>query len=491
MKKLGIVILMIGCIKTLGAQFEQFSLTAPFLFYPAFSAPVLNDTIWANVDAIPDTLRDTLGNPVAPDPVIYARIFCSSNNQASWDSLNLSLLGYEFYENTYEGFRIYPGTGQTFWYFRAVDDSGKNFSTESPKNINNTFPVPLNLLAKACIESGNDVQPGAPGNFLELTDFHVTYSDNKVFGVLSNASGTWPWDEGGIIPLEWYAYGFLIINPYHVMEDTFYGAIRADAPIYITDPGLYKIIVNGQTQINYIGPIQQQTSGGKLHISFDLSTLINDPNFGPYYGVLAVAAATAWADLGGAYFADATQPTRWYLRTHILTPGQNTAPSLAGHQVIPPSGDTLTLFDFRVKYVDPQNNLPPVRRLYIDDTLSYLVGTPDHFYQDTSLFMIDDLGPFSPGWHKYYFKFSDGQYAVTTPLDSFYVQGVYIAENHKFNKKEPIYTFLSKQSVSKFKDIRIFDLQGRKVISNHQIGKGIYFLKNKKKTGLKKVIILK
>jgi len=59
------VIVMVGILyKALPAQFEQFSLTAPFLFYPAFSAAVLNDTIWVNIDAIPDTLRDTLGNPV-------------------------------------------------------------------------------------------------------------------------------------------------------------------------------------------------------------------------------------------------------------------------------------------------------------------------------------------------------------------------------------------------------------------------------------------
>ena len=491
MKKWLVICIMVGGIKVLNAQFEQFSLTAPFLFYPAFSAPVLNDTIWANVDAIPDTIRDTLGQPIGIDSVVYARVFFSSNNQASWDSLPISLLGYKFYENTYEGFRIYPGSGTTFFYFRAVDDSGLNFSTESPKNIANTFPVPLNLLAKACIESGNDVAPGAPGNFLELTDFHVTYSDNKVFGVLSNATGTWPWDEGGFIPLEWYAYGFLIINPYHV-TDTFYAAIRADAPVYITDPGLYRIAVNGGTQITYIGPISQQVSGGKLHISFNLSTLINDPYFGPYYGVLAVAGATAWANLGGAYFADATQPTRWYLRTHTLTPGQNTPPVLTGGQVIPPSGDTTTIFDFRVKYIDAQNNLPPIRLLYIDET-PYLIGTPDHFYQDTSLFMRDSLGPFSPGWHKFYFKFSDGEYVVMTPLDSFFVQGVYIAENSKLDRKEPIYPFLSIGDLFKLKDVKIFDLQGREVIANRNIIKGVYFLKigNKEKAKLKKVVILR
>jgi hypothetical protein len=496
MRKVFAIVIIGVLYKGLPAQFEQFSLTAPFLLYPSFSAPVLNDTIWINVDAVPDTFRDTLGNPVGIDPVIYSRVFYSTNNQASWDSLNLSLLGYQFYENTYENFIIYPGTGNTFWYFRAVDDSGKNFSTGSPKNAGNTFPVPLNLCAKACIEPGNDVQPGAPGNFLELTDFHVSYSDNKIFGVLSNATGTWPWDEGGWIPLEWYAYGFGIINPYHIMEDTFYVAVRADAPVYITDPGVYKIITNGGTQINYIGPIQHQTSGGKLHIGFDLSILLNDPNFGPFYGVLAVAAATAWANLSGAYFADGTQPTRWYLKTYMLIPGQNTPPVLTESQVIPPSGDTLTLFDFKVKYFDNENNLPPLRKLYIDDTLIYTAGTPDHYYADTSIFMVNGLGYFSPGWHKFYFKFSDGQYVVQTPIDSFFVQGLYIAENPNLKRKEPILTILNSKKLSeilKGKDIKIFDFQGREILANKEVSKGVYFLKikNRGKTYLRKVVILK
>ncbi len=498
-------LILLSISAVLMAQLEQFSLTAPYLLNPAFSAPLAGDTLWANIDIPPDTLKDTLGNIVGYDSIVSVYLFYSSDNQNTWNSLALSLLGSTFYENTWEGNLIYPGSGSAYFYFIAVDDSGPNFSMESPKNINDLFPPPTNLLASAAMESGNDMDPGSPGDWLEITDFKISFSDQKLYFRMANATGDYPWDEGGWFPLEFYVYAFGIINPpeFKRDSDTVYIAVRADIGLMGITPGLYKVYenANGETQFVQIGNISEAVSGGYLYVSCNFSDLINDPNFGVYTGELAVAAITAWADLNGLHFADATQPARWYPRIHILTPGANTSPYLVNPGVNPPNGDTTTIFTFTVSYVDNENNLPPVRNLYIDNSPIPL-GTPDHYYKDSSFFSIN-LGPFNPGWHEFYFKFSDGEYVINSPLDSFFVWGVGIAEIQLKDKKvEFIPTIIHPGlsiRISPEATLNLYNAQGRKILSVSGKDKlvfpeaksGIYFieLKKKGKNKIKKVLI--
>lgn len=477
--------LLVTMVGFLYAQFEGFSLTTPYHLFPSFSAPSPNDTMLINIDLIPDTIRDTLGNITGYDTVVTAYLFYSFNNQSTWNNIPLYKIGTVKYKNTWEGLLTLPGSGGIFAFFKSIDGNGSNFSTGSPKNLSDAFPVPSNLLTDAAIESGNDADPNIPEQDLELTNFHISYSDNKIYGVLSNANGEWDWDGGFFGP--WYAYGFTIINPpkFKRDSDTVYIAIRADAPVIITEPGLYKVYrdAQGETQIVYIAPIGHTVSGGKLHTWVNWSSLLNDPQFGDYTGEIAVAAGTAWADFDGAYFGDGTQPTRFYQSLFNFSIGSNSPFVLTNPLVNPQSGDTSTYFEFQVTYQDPDNNLPIIRELYIDNT-PYVIGSYDHYYTDGAIFS-DTFGTFAPGWHEFYFRFSDGASIVTTPLDSFFVQGVQVAETQREKTKLSLISYFGKNTLKvNIKEkwtLLIFDATGRKVFEMKEEGPRVIKIPVKKR----------
>ncbi len=473
------------------AQFQEFSLTASYHLFPSFSAPSPNDTMFINIDLIPDTLRDTLGNIIGYDTVATAYLFYSFNNQSTWNNISLYKIGTPKYKNTWESLLTLPGSGSIVAFFKSIDSYGSNFSTGSPKNLSDAFPVPPNLLTDAAIESGNDADPNIPDQDLELTNFQISYSDNKIYGVLSNATGQWDWDGGFFGP--WYAYGYAIINPpeFKRDSDTVYIAIRADAPFIITEPGLYKVYkdAGGNTQVVLIASIDYTESGGKLHIGVNWSSLLNDPQFGDYTGEIAVAAATAWADFGGAYFGDGTQPTRFYQSLFNFSIGSNSPCVLMNPLVNPGTGDTLTYFEFQVTYQDPDNNLPVIRELYIDN-IPYVIGSYDHYYIDGSIFS-DTLGTFTPGWHEFYFRFSDGASIVTTPLDSFFVQGVQVAETQREKTKLSLISYFGrntlKVNIKERWTLSIFDLTGRKVYEMNGEGPSVIKIPLKKGTYYAKI----
>jgi len=447
------------------AQIENFSITSPYLLFPCNSAPVGGNAFWYNVDMVPDTIKDTLGNPVGYDSVETVMAFYSLNNQSSWDSLPLSLMGSQYYETTWEGNQTLPSTGSGMYWFRAIDRDSQNFSMNSPKNTTDMWTPSDNLLAIAAIEGTGDI-PDPSKTWLDLTDIWIGFSDTYLYSTLANVSGDWPWDGGFLGP--WYGYGVAIINPVQFVQDTdwVYAIIRADAPLYVTSPGLYRIPVDSAETLEKIGDIDETTSGGRLYLRCQLSDLINDPYFGPYAGNLALAGATLRATLDGVEFYDGTQPTRYYLDIHTFDIGTNNEPLALEPSVNPPSGDTTTIFSFSGYYLDPDNHLPVARNLVVDDSPT-TVGTPDHFYEDSSFFQMD-LGPYTPGWHHFYFEFNDGQFTITSPLDSFYIEEPGIAE-HKMEKIPDImnYSSIIKKSgdinvyLDKPYTLSVYDSQGR------------------------------
>ena len=121
-------------------------------------------------------------------------------------------------------------------------------------------------------------------------------------------------------------------------------------------------------------------------------------------------------------FHDYTLPGRHYHFTNTFSIGRNKPPQLIDPTVSPLTGGDTTLFHFQVTYIDSDNNLPTVRKLYIDGS-SYEMAAYDHQYSDSALFTYS-LNGFDPGQHHFYFLFSDGQKEVSTTVDSFRVTGL-------------------------------------------------------------------
>ncbi len=411
------------------AQFEGLGIAAPYLQNLCNSAPVGSDTVLFNMDAIPDTTKDSLGNPVGPDTVVAAWVKFSLDNQLTWESLPQQRIGEEFYEETWEGLKMLPGSGTVTCYFAARDKDSSSVSTESPNNSSNMWPPTPSLLTFTCDEPDNDCQIPSRSN-LELTDFFVGYSSQYGYVRLENTGGEWPYKAGLLGP--WFLYGAVLFNPRPFLQDSDYvymaGRLDINLGIIRYESGLFRLHVDDPLEtLTKIGNISQSISGNRLDIRFPFNTLINDPEFGTYEGLVGVAAATAQVTIDVELeVGDGTQPCRFYQDTHTFPIGVNAEPVLADARVTPGSGEPEDTFHFSVAYRDTNNHLPFIRNLYVGRT-PYRIGSADHRYIDGASFSKSISG-FPLGWHRFYFEFSDGEHLVVTPLDSFQVVTTGVAE---------------------------------------------------------------
>jgi len=513
MKK--IIALIIAGVYALNAQLEQLSISAPYFFNFATSARIYNANLWINIDAIPDTVKDSLGNPIDIDTVKSLVTFYSYD-QATWDSVVLYPVGETFYENTWQGSGSIGNQTPYVFYVRGKDVYGPNFTLlGAPYNSGNDFPLPLNIATKTCIEPAGDLDPYASGyTWLDLTNFYVSKSDNYIYAKLQNNGGGWPLDEGGWFPMEFYGYAVAVINPIQFVQDTdwVYAALVADVWLIGLSPGLYRIPVDSADKMVQIGNIDYIDNGTYLEIRFNPNDIINDPYFGTYDTVLGIGAATLLMNTDTTLFTDFTQPCRFYDKILSINFGSNNSPLLTNPAVLPDSGDTLTLFSFSVKYYDQDNNLPVIRNLMVQNKVNqafidtFMAGTPDHYYADTSLFIIDSIGPFLAGWNYYWFYFNDGDTGVVSLKDSFYVQGVNVEEiagTPKNNIKLVVFNRDIKIYGTRDFKLDVFSVSGRKIYSFKQnspslsipprIKRGVYFLdlKTKREDLKRKIIIFK
>jgi hypothetical protein len=353
-------------------------------------------------------------------------LFYSTDEQQTWDRLNMSRIGTPGYESTYAVQLLAPATGNGFYYLRAESPSGA--STLSPFNSGNSWPPPLNLLALATDDPvGDALSP--EGDWLDLTGAWVGYSGDRFYALLTNNYNSWPLYT---FPQPWYIYSIGFVNPEAPSDSFVFALCYANIPAVFTT-GLY--LINRYTaDYSRIADIDAQTSANRLYLRALISSFTSHPKFGPWpnnCGYLAVAATTqSIYPLGGNQLRDTTLPVAYYAgATPLFTVGSNESPVLSAPTVTPRTGPPGSKFLFSVRYQDADNNLPVERAVIIDST-NYELIPNSHRYQNGVQFRSWLTG-FNQGWHRFHFRFSDGVAVVSSQGDSFYVGSVSVVETER------------------------------------------------------------
>tara|TARA_Y100001970_G_scaffold260935_1_gene343509 strand:+ start:1038 stop:2639 length:1602 start_codon:yes stop_codon:yes gene_type:complete len=250
------------------------------------TAPMNNFTINADIS---DSLVQNAGD-------FSGSIFASRDGQNTWfSSSEVSLIGSEGYENTWETSVETSGDNIVDWYLSGVINSesfGLDYGTlivsQSPNNNSNSFPTPSNLLATIVEDPGNDAGGGDYDIETVSASFSAGWEDENVdrlFFELDLAGGCC--DEGGLFG-PWYLYGIGIVNPDAESTTSAYAVGYGNGGFGQLSPGLLLIngdLTNGDVAgFEYLNTTYFETSesGDKLKIGVNASDLFNDPNFGDW-----------------------------------------------------------------------------------------------------------------------------------------------------------------------------------------------------------------
>lgn len=385
----------------------------PFIFDVCNSAPPANSTVWFNVDIL-DTLNEI---PVESNVSLHY----SFDNQASWDSISMTSIDTIGYKITYQTDIMLPSSGTVYYYIRVQKISNGYYATQSPINLENTLPTPINLMVYTWDEVIGDTTNGAAGPWLDLAGCWVGYSPDSLYIRISNnnSGAGWPWYESYLFG-PWYFYAGGVYNP-EAISDTFnYSLLRVSNPLMSSN--LYKM--NKYTNDHWvIGGIARPTIADTMWLRCSFDDLINDPDFGPWPNSsgLYISGMTSTGSLGKqtVLINDYTPPCRFYPETQTFTIGTNTPPVLTNPMVSPGIGGPSTTFTFTVTYTDADNNLPTLKNVIVDG-ISYQMNSDDHSYSNGAEFTFSK-SDFSVGDHYFYYQFCDGLDTVTTSEDTFSV----------------------------------------------------------------------
>jgi hypothetical protein len=352
-----------------------------------------------------------------------ARVYWSIDNQASWTEVSMSRVGEPGFDSTFAASFGLPGAG-TVWYYVNADD-GQGYGTQAPFNQGNTWPPGDNLLARAALDDTGDAS-NPEGPYLDLTGASVGRSGDRFYCTLTNNSNQWP-TSGGL--LKWFAYSFGFVNPEAPSDSWVFGPIYVSAwPVM--EHGLFAINRYTGATPERIGDIDYQTAGNRLSMRCLISDLAGDPRFGPWpnsCGWLWGGATTLSITPGGSSTRDTTFPGRVHLdRTPRFTVNQNNPPVLSRARVLPDTGTSDSSFWFNVTYSDPDTNLPVLRAVEVDDTISIDLQPSNHRYWQSVSYSAYRSG-FEPGLHRARFVFNDGMAEVTADAE-FFVTGLGVSD---------------------------------------------------------------
>ena len=337
------------------AMYKQMQTRNDFISNLASSAP--REEFIVNVDISPEL---ALANP-------EGQVFLSTDNQGSWTSAVANPMEDIGYENTWQSIINNDGAQNVAWYVSAAVDSeplgfdyGRILVTQTPYNQNNAFPPASNLYAILATDETGDASSNQ-----DIFDLKGTYSDSKAFVSMGINGGCC--DAGGFFG-PWYLYGVAIVNP-EAEDAVAYAIGYGDGGFGQLTPGLYKI--TGDLSTGEVGGfelltsnISYNTNGNYMQASTDLSSIVNDVDWGEwpnsYEGFIALG-VTVQAGLDGLDIAielkDQTSPGLMLLTTQTQNGNINCELSDLTFDIANNS--------WNVNYIDAEGNLPWFKQFQI------------------------------------------------------------------------------------------------------------------------------
>jgi hypothetical protein len=335
-----------------------------------------------------------------------ASVYYSNNQQEIWNSQTCSQLGTMGYENTWQCDVTTFSGAYLNWYFQTSYDfeNERAIITQSPANLNNSFPPSDGLFASMAFEDQGDQENGE--SFLDITDLRVTYSEDRVFIQLLTFEGGFPVGE---FFGPWFLYGAGFLNPEQDLnsdELIIYALGYGNGAFGNLYPGVMKLIGTPDGEIisaDYISnDIEFVTSGNSLYLSAAIATIVDDPDFGNWpneFNGFTVMGLTASADIDqNMLFHDATEAGIFLMDSQYQA-GNNQMDISNVH------------FDdveqiLYVDYSDPEANLPFDHYISHQDEIWEMIPS-SHDYESVVEYSYALINP-ADGAYNVVFQFSDG-----------------------------------------------------------------------------------
>jgi len=325
-------------------------------------------------------------------PSLETEMFYST--QTGWeniDMINLSGL-------TYEAVIPALSTETQFCRFRTETDTLVGMMPAFQQN--DMFPPENDLGFISDDLIGDNLDPDSPN--LDLTGNYFGYSDTRFYAGITNDSGDFPLDTGGLFPTTYYFYVTTMINPETVLLDSvIYAMIYGDIPLLL-DSGLYKIWGTefSLEAFEQIGDIEADVIDGQLQMACDIETLTGDENFGEWPNItnsIGIEMLTAKYSLPAEFLiADLATLSLQYISKYEIEPIVNILPEI--NELNGTNGGLFTC-----SYFDENGHFPITAELIVDGESFQL--NPLGF--DYSGDVIFESVTGSYGWDEATFRFSD------------------------------------------------------------------------------------
>jgi len=240
---------------------------------------------------------------------------------------------------------------------------------------------------------------------LDITAEYFAYSDSRFYTAIKNNEGTFPPNNGGLFPTEFYFYIAGIINPENVLIDSVAYFLVYTEMLVIT-PGLYKIV---GTELNLnsfqrIGDIEYSISDSTLIMACDIDVLTSDEHFGDWPNItntLGFDVITLYIDIALQFqVVDFAKPSIQNIDQYVIEPFVNIFPELSNINANIIGLNT----EIDLNYFDENSHFPIISELVVDNNNIYQMLPLSFDYTSTVPFIasIPEIG-----WDEILIRFSD------------------------------------------------------------------------------------
>ena len=344
-----------------------------------------------------------------------ASVFVSDDSQASWtENSSVDIIGTQGYENTWGAITNMPNINNNVWWYLSGSvasealglELGQATVSQSPYNMNNAWPTPNNLLAT--LANDNAGETSADQDILTLK---ASYSDDRLYTSLNLAGNCC--NEGGFFG-PWNLYVIAIVNPDNIENPVAYAYAYGNGGFGQLYPGIYKI--QGDFLSGEVGDFgvlstdfDYDLSGNSLQARSLLSTITNDPDWGPWpnsFNGVGLVGVTISAGLSGLSISTEILDTSDVGVLVMTTQNQesNMEPVLSNPEYNDGS--------LCITYTDADNNLATMSDVAVDDMV--FIMTPNgHVYSEGVAFCAD----IGSGYNTATLWFSDGASNVSLEVE--------------------------------------------------------------------------